>query len=257
MKLKLTSLMFGLLLAVGWTSNVFAQSATYKAEDMVGWTYTWEDANGNTQTSNYVKLVTKQDHFGNSYQAYETEEVTNAHQIYGLLRSVYMDKRFPGPTYSAYKADGTTREGKVYYGGTHDGWEIPGVATSGSNTNIGALTINISNPSYGYVYIESIKIVSSTEVISSWDYATNGQNVPWTTSRTPNYDSDGWMYFTRSASITIPASMTAGRNSVEVHISASFTQNQTNGSISINTKSKTINSTGNYYWNFNDTSCRL
>lgn len=251
MKLKLTSLMFGLLLAVGWTSNVFAQPATYKAEDMVGWTYTWEDANGNTQTSNYVKLVTKQDHFGNSYQAYETEEVTNAHQIYGLLRSVYMDKRFPGPTYSAYKADGTTREGKVYYGGTHDGWEIPGVATSGSNTNIGALTINISNPSYGYVYIESIKIISSTEVISSWDYATNGQNVPWTTSRTPNYDSDGWMYFTRSASITIPASMTAGRNSVEVHISASFTQNQTNGSISINTKSKTINSTGNYYWNFN------
>lgn len=251
MKIKLTTFLFGLLLAVGWTSNVFAQSATYKAEDMAGWTYTWVDANGTTQTSDYVKLVTKQDHFGNTYQAYETEEVTNAYQIYGLLRSVYMDKRFPGPTYSAYKADGTTREGKVYYGGTHDGWEIPGVATSGSNTNIGALTISINNPYSGYVYIESIKIVSSTEVISSWDYATNGQNVPWTTSRTPNYDSDGWMYFTRSATITIPASMTQGRNSVEVHISASYSQNQTDGSISINNKSKTINSTTNYYWNFN------
>ena len=32
--MKLTTLLFSLLLAVGWTSNVFAQSATYKAEDI-------------------------------------------------------------------------------------------------------------------------------------------------------------------------------------------------------------------------------
>ncbi len=36
MKRKITILMFSLLLAVGWTSNVFAQSATYKADNLAG-----------------------------------------------------------------------------------------------------------------------------------------------------------------------------------------------------------------------------
>ena len=262
MKIKLTTLLFGLLLAVGWTSSALAQStkpeATYKAEDMVGWTYTWEDANGNTQTSNYVKQVSKVDHFGNTFQAYETEAVTNPYQIYGLLRSVYMDKRFPGPTYSAYKADGTTREGKVYYGGTHDGWEIPGVATSGSNTNIGALTITITNPTvYQQVRplaIISIEVVSGTKVISSWDYETNGRNLPWSTSATAQFSNSVGIYAlyfnTRTASITIPASMT-DYSSVEVHIHAMPMYQNTSGTITINSKSKTVNSEDIYYWNFN------
>ena len=105
--MKLTTLLFGLLLAVGWTSNVFAQSATYKAEDIKDWTYTWEDAGGTTQTSKYI------------------DEVTDPYQMYGLLRWIYMDKRFPGPTYSAYDKNGN-RERKVYYGGMDGGWEIPG-----------------------------------------------------------------------------------------------------------------------------------
>ena len=107
MKMKLTTLLFGLLLAVGWTSNVFAQSATYKAEDIKDWTYTWEDAGGTTQTGKYI------------------DEVTDPYQMYGLLRWIYMDKRFPGPTYSAYDKNGN-REREVYYGGMDGGWEIPG-----------------------------------------------------------------------------------------------------------------------------------
>ena len=116
MKMKLTTLMFGLLLAVGWTGNVFAQPATYKAEDIKDWTYTWEDANGDTQTSKYI------------------DEATNAYQMYGLLRWIYMDKRFPGPYQSAYKADGMTRERDVYYGGIDSGWEIPGIAIGNTAT---------------------------------------------------------------------------------------------------------------------------
>ena len=114
--MKLTTLLFGLLLAVGWTGNVFAQPATYKAEDIKDWTYTWEDANGNTQTSKYI------------------DEATNAYQMYGLLRWIYMDKRFPGPYQSAYKADGVTRERDVYYGGIESGWEIPGTAIGNTAT---------------------------------------------------------------------------------------------------------------------------
>ena len=134
--MKLTSLMFGLLLAVGWTSNAFAQPATYKAEDIKDWTYTWEDANGNTQTSKYI------------------DEATNAYQMYGLLRWIYMDKRFPGPYQSAYKADGVTRERDVYYGGIDSGWEIPGIAIGNTAT-----TTTITE----YVKVNSIDELTSGE----------------------------------------------------------------------------------------------
>ena len=63
MKRKLTILMFGLLLAVGWTSNAFAQSATLKASEMKTngeyWTYEWVDASGTTQTSTYINPTTQ------------------------------------------------------------------------------------------------------------------------------------------------------------------------------------------------------
>ena len=139
MKMKLTTLLFGLLLAVGWTSNVFAQSATYKAEDIKDWTYTWEDAGGNTQTSKYI------------------DEVTDPYQMYGLLRWIYMDKRFPGPTYSAYKADGTTRERKVYYGGMDGGWEIPGVAIPTPPVTTTTIT-------------EYVKVTSTADLTSGAEY---------------------------------------------------------------------------------------
>ena len=137
MKLKLTSLMFGLLLAVGWTGNVFAQSAVLKAEDMAGWTYKWLPENAtDSVTANYVVWNAEK-------EAYEAPVVTNAYQIYDLLRHIYMDKRLPGPTYSAYTANGN-REGKVYYGGARNGWNIPGNVSSGITSNIGQLRINLS-----------------------------------------------------------------------------------------------------------------
>ena len=111
---KLTFLLFGLLLAVGWTSNASAQSAVYKAADMTDWTYQWGDANGVTQTSHYIDPETEQPY-----------QVTDKYQIYGLLKNVYMDKRFPGPLYSAYAPNGTTRQDPVYYGSIAGGWNIP------------------------------------------------------------------------------------------------------------------------------------
>ncbi len=108
MKKKLTTLLFGLLLAVGWTSSVFAQEATFTASEASEWTYDWVDAQGVT-------------HYG----ADPTVKVTDAWQMYYLLRHVYMDKRFPGPFQSAYTKDGV-RERDVYYGGIEGGWNIPG-----------------------------------------------------------------------------------------------------------------------------------
>lgn len=138
MKMKLTTLLFGLLLAVGWTSNVFAQSATYKAEDIKDWTYTWEDAGGTTQTGKYI------------------DEVTDPYQMYGLLRWIYMDKRFPGPYYSAYDKNGN-REREVYYGGMDGGWEIPGTALP-------------APPTTTTTVVEYVKINSISELTSGEKY---------------------------------------------------------------------------------------
>ena len=85
MKMKLTTLLFGLLLAVGWTGNVYAQAYVLKADDMKDWTYKWLP-NGATDsvTVNYV--------FPNSKTGkYAAPEVTDPYQIYDLLRAVYMD----------------------------------------------------------------------------------------------------------------------------------------------------------------------
>ena len=152
MKIKLTTLLFGLLLAVGWTSNVFAQSATYKAEDIKNWTYTWEDASGTTQTSKYI------------------DEVTDPYQMYGLLRWIYMDKRFPGPTYSAYDKNGN-RERKVYYGGMDGGWEIPGTIIGTpptTTTTTRQITFNQAND-YGTTSVtkDGVTISTTSGVLAS------------------------------------------------------------------------------------------
>lgn len=81
---------------------------------MTDWTYQWGDANGVTQTSHYIDPETEQPY-----------QVTDPYEIYGLLKNVYMDKRFPGPLYSAYAPNGTTRQDPVYYGSIAGGWNIP------------------------------------------------------------------------------------------------------------------------------------
>lgn len=146
MKKKLTTLLFGLLLAVGWTNVVSAQSqeTPFKASDAKTWTYSWTDANGTTHSD-----------------VDPTEKVTDAWQMYYLLRHVYMDKRFPGPYQSAYTKN-NVRERDVYYGGMEGGWNIPGnalgTAASGTYTNnkttTGSVTVaDGTSTSTGYQYM--------------------------------------------------------------------------------------------------------
>ena len=145
MKMKLTSLMFGLLLAVGWTNVAQAQAYTFKASDAKAWTYSWTDAQGNTHDN-----------------VDPTLEVTDPYQMYYFLRHVYMDKRFPGPYQSAYKADGTTRERDVYYGGMESGWEIPGnVISAPTSTTSSQITFNQAND-YGTTSVTKNGVTIST-----------------------------------------------------------------------------------------------
>jgi len=259
MKRKITFLMFGLLLAVGWTSNVFAQSATYTAASLVGKTYSWTDGAGVTHPSEPYVV------FNEAKQLYETPMVRDAHQIYGLLRSIYMDKSFPGPWQSAYSQSGA-REDDVFYGGCDNGWNIPGTYTGGTTSTIGTLTINISNGSdYNYYYpmcIFGIKVVSGNTLIASWD--PQSSSMPWnytgTLSSIQSVSGSNatyyYRYFTNAGgTITIPASVTAQYPNIEVIITAGHLYDNTQyGTISIGGISKTVNKAyvdQNYNWNFN------
>ena len=252
MKIKLTTLLFGLLLAVGWTSNAFAQSATFSAESIKTWTYTWVDAQGTTQTSNYVLPVEK-----DGKTIYAAPEVTNPYQIYGLLRAIYMDKRLPGPYQSAYTSTGA-REDDVYYGGARNGWDIPGNVSSAITTAIGAKTVTVNNDysgGWGTTYyptlIGAIRLVSGTKIIASWTSSQGSSSFPFTT--TGSFNTNGYLYRNAASfTITIPASMTQGYESVEIQIYAGPSNSSyTDGTISIGGTSKAISSESWYTWNFN------
>ena len=127
MRIKLlTALFFGLLLAAGWTNSMSAQvlpgdnGMSFNAPRANGHpdavkpksyydalTYTWDNGDGQGVRTSKA-----------------TDVATDPYQIYELLRFVYRDKRFPGPTYSAYAEDGTTREDPVYYGAIEGGWNL-------------------------------------------------------------------------------------------------------------------------------------
>ena len=270
MKIKLTTLLFGLLLAVGWTSNASAQKLpdktladeltavdvidaerrTMDAESADGhighshsatpaknnkrrfgpfrsgqeldmksvtkaqadsWTYDWYDANNSMHTSKF------------------SEVAKDPYQMYELLRQIYMDKRFPGPTYSAYTKN-DVRERKVYYGAIQGGWDIDGPGTPVTSTiqastyNDIVINVNVSYGSYyNYARIYSIKILSGNSTISSWDYATNGRYFPdgWTLNGTWSFDTSNYLYTSsNSNTLVFSKDKLKGHENVTVEIVA-------------------------------------
>lgn len=209
MKRKLTILLFSLLIAVGWTSSVFAQSSydeayrPFTANEAKAWTYSWTDAGGTTHNN-----------------VDPTLKVTDAYQMYYLLRHVYMDKRFPGPFQSAYKADGTTRERDVYYGGMDSGWDIPGIAINNGDVTtsaVGNITITMTNGNYSF---QSIVVKSGNTVLTQWSYASNGTNLPtnWSSTKAFTAENNTSCFMSQGGTITINASLLQDATNVTVEI---------------------------------------
>lgn len=230
MKKKLTTLLFGLLLAVGWTSSASAQAlpeggftkrlgiadigapvsdnvlasmqkkATAFDQSVADMVLDSRDVKApllakalplpkRTMASaplraegDKMKSLTKAeadnlkytwtDAQGTSHESKATDEATDPYQMYELLRFVYGNPAFPGPTYSAYKPDGVTREDPVYYGAVAGGWNI---SAAGSGTSGDDITITASNY---YASIASIKIYNADndQLIINWDATTEYNN---------------------------------------------------------------------------------
>ena len=222
MRRKFTILLFGLLLAVGWTSSASAQSVTKPTSYYQGLTYSWSDPTTGES--------------GTDVPA--TQVATNPYQIYELLRFVYRDERFPGPTYSAYADDGTTREDPVYYGAIGGGWNL----TSGGERDLIITTTST------YVNIRSIAVYAGTSTsgtpITSWSATETpagteqGENSQGQTTTFYYYDlPTGWTsshkvyrfgsgtttspyvgYMPTGGTITIAKSLFAGQTNVTVVI---------------------------------------
>ena len=228
---KLTFLLFGLLLAVGWTSSAHAQSLTKVSKsmnsplradryaDMVTLTaaeaealeYSWTDADG-PHTSKATDVATKPE------------------QIYELLRFVYMNPAFPGPSYSAWNASDLalssfpTRVDPVYYGGIGGGWDIGASYTAVPNNN---LTITFSSGTVNFDYIE---LIGDGQVLQRWEY-TDGTTMPtgWTLNGSLRTSNNGFCYLYYGGTITIPSSRFSSGNyrSVRVVVHACNDANST------------------------------
>ena len=247
--MKLTTLLFGLLLAVGWTSSAYAQTSPNNIPDAVypksyydALTYTWEnptDGEG-VRTSKSTDLA------------------TDPYQIYELIRFVYGNPAFPGPKYGAYTSS-FVREDPIEYGPIRGGWNI--TAATAVNRDI---TINVSNNRSGswwsgYTYypvlMKSIKVMSGETEVAKLEYTDGMTQLPdgWTPSAQLSVNEDGDFLFdnTRNATLTISSSLLTGYNNLTIVIEAKATNANYAGSLSINNQSKTVNQTSynNFTWN--------
>ncbi len=206
MKIKLTTLLFGLLLAVGWTSNASAQALPeVRADKYMVCLDGGSSHQHNTVLTEPGAMLLNKDQKKNSGAKFNaplraesrtmvsltkaeadaltysykdvngvlhenvpsTEVATDAAQMYSLLRFIYRTKAFPGPYTSAYTADGV-EEREVYYGPIAGGWNLGSYPTT-TVTEMPNIAITTSN--YG-VFFRSITVTDyyTGDVITSWDY---------------------------------------------------------------------------------------
>lgn len=238
-KMRLTTMLFGLLLAVGWTNSAQAQLALDRSMVPASkWNVFAHGREQATQVPQFLNkgqgvtrqaprkatndvyantVLTKSEYSNIKYTWYEgpttsytshtaslTDAVTDANQMYWLFRSTYTNTNIPGIRWNDVIPAAT-----VYYGLGH-GWNV------GSATKVDA-NIYIEN-SYGRlfgIWVDDFEgnelyswTASSTSLPTGWSYSGTRTRTTYTYNGTNYYC---W-YFSSGGSITIPASQlpTAG-----------------------------------------------
>ena len=221
MNKKILTMLFGLLLAVGWTSSAQAQRLSMKK---VHATRTMDfnrenprDAHGEALTNRFspgemLNAPKRSQNFNSTASVvhdkawYEsqapvtwgsnskllTEPFTDPDGMIALLKRVYTDRTIPGAKYSdAWGCD-------IPYQTIQYGWNI-----LGTNYNEG---VTISANSYCGFYEIQIKD-GRGEVVKYWNVYDDGTTLPstWTTTGTWTASS-GLPHFSNNGTITIPAS---------------------------------------------------
>ena len=166
-------------------------------------TYTWSDGT-------------------NTYTAKYTDPATNPYQMAYLVGKTYVNPEMPGIKYSeVYDADHPYMNiGLGYDIPTNARWNL----SSGDETTYSDIVI--TSPTNTYVRIYSITVLSGSEVLTSYCYATDGGTLPYneeegwswglsgTWSVSGNYIYPG----STSAAITIPAVLLNGHSDISLVI---------------------------------------
>jgi len=245
MKMKLTTLLFGLLLAVGWTNLAHAQrlpdrtlaeeytavaktvqqhydvvvesenahshattkKANRPANRLNAPSRAGQDVGMKSLTQDEAEALTYNwtDANGAPHSSNAAEVAKDPYQMYELLKFVYTDPHFPGPYYSAYTKN-DARERKVYYGAVDGGWDITGPALSTTpSVQLGDITIRGTN-SYAMIY--SIKVTSGNTTLFSWNCATDGTASSESTGEWPaGMEMRQWGSYSDIAAITFGSNL--------------------------------------------------
>ena len=252
MKMKLTTLLFGLLLAVGWTSNASAQLPTQSSLPAHAKQALLNRGEGVLLRDAPVKglnsipkvnaprradydEVASAVHDKAWYDEYTyqwdgqtskiTDPATTSHQMYALIKSIYTNPAIPGIKYSA------AEDKDIVYEGVDFGWDISGDVTE-----------DIKIYMTGYVNIRSVTIQDRNGAnVTSWDInATGTRPNGWTLNtnyfqRTNGYiaprNSSNYGYnFVNDGNQLIPAitiskNLFTGKGGLQVIVNARRTRN--------------------------------
>ena len=222
MKQKLTTLLFSLLLAVGWTSSASAQRLpdrtladdltaideiveeqhSIDAESIDGLAHSHATAapkkSGRRSFGPFrsgqeldLKSVTKEQADTWEYSWTDASNAPHTSKFSEVAKNPYQMYELLRQVYMDPRFPGPyysaytkndVRERPVYYGAIEGGWEIDGPTLSGSSTTQAIGNIKITGNNT-YARISSIVVKSGNTTITSWDYATYANSFPLAWSR--------------------------------------------------------------------------
>ena len=278
MKMKLTTLLFGLLLAVGWTSNASAQklpdrtlAEEYTGVDVVvkehaidaesmdgpmGYSKpaTTAKKNGQRRFGPFrsgqeldLKSVTKEQADAWTYTWTDASNASHTSAFSEVAKDPYQMYELLRQVYMDPRFPGPyysaytkndQREREVYYGGIQGGWNINGTTTSSTTQAIGDIKITASDNNTAYT---SITVTSGNTTLYSWSYANNGTDLQFGMDRGAiYYNSNGYIYWQDSLDpFTLMGFLFDGYNSVTLTIKC-FSRASSSSTININGESVTI-----------------
>ncbi len=278
MKIKLTTLLFGLLLAVGWTSNASAQKLPDKslAEEFTGVDVVVKEhaidaesmdgpmgyskpattarKNGQRRFGPFrsgqeldLKSVTKEQADAWTYTWTDASNASHTSAFSEVAKDPYQMYELLRQVYMDPRFPGPyysaytkndQREREVYYGGIQGGWNINGTTTSSTTQAIGDIKITASDNNTAYT---SITVTSGNTTLYSWSYANNGTDLQFGMDRGAiYYNSNGYIYWQDSLDpFTLMGFLFDGYNSVTLTIKC-FSRASSSSTININGESVTI-----------------
>lgn len=272
MNKKLTTLLFGLLLTVGWTNSTQAQLNT--EQDCAVWEESFSNRSVKIDPKNSLLTIHQQGpaasasapmraplrtpntitadetrtHDWWSSKTYTwypslsssaspqtanfTDVATNPYQMAYLVSSIYTNPLYPGIQYDEVYQRATPYPSIGY------GWGITG-------TNFSDIVITMNN---SYAFFTAITISdpnNNDAVVASWSYSSYGTTLPtdWTSSKTISYNRQYGCYMNGGGSITIPSSLVSGVSSqLKVTVTAR-TRSGYSGTINIAGSTATLGTT--------------